>query len=180
MLGLACMLVASILARSRAFASLGKLSRRTSPLVSAFSLRADSRELARRKPFTLSALFMSALASDAAVKTKAEPVEYFRKDYVAPNYLIPEVFMEFKLNPTSTHVVTTSKIHRTTPSVEDLILDGEELKLLGVKVNGEPVTAYELSPGKLRIKKEVMPSEDFSLEVSASTLSNTQALMRCA
>lgn len=163
------MLVASLLGRSRAFASIGKFSRRVSPLVAAFSLRADSRGLSRRQPSTLHllSLSMSALASDASVKSKAEPVEYFRKDYAPPSYLIPEVYMAFKLNPTSTHVVTTSKIHRTSPTVEDLILDGEELKLLGVKINGEQVTAYDLSPGKLRIKKEVIPSEDFSLEVSA-------------
>ena len=167
MLGLTCMLVASILGRSRAFASLGKLSRRVSPLVTAFSLQAGPRGIARRRStyLPLLALSMSALASEASVMSKAEPVEYFRKDYVPPSYLIPEVYMTFKLSPTSTHVVTNSKIHRTTTTVEDLILDGEELKLLSVKINGEPVTAYELSPGKLRIKKEVIPSEDFSLEV---------------
>ena len=164
MLGLACMLLASVIGRSRAFASLGKLSRRASPLVTAFSL--SSNRLSQSRPANLASLYMSSLSTQGTVLSpKPEPVEYFRKDYVPPSYVIPEIFLAFKLDPSVTHVVATSQVQRKVSTVEDLILDGEDLKLLGVKINGVPVTDYELSPGKLRIKKEVIPNGDFSLEV---------------
>lgn len=84
------------------------------------------------------------------------------KDYQVPQYLIPEVHLEFDLHPTKTIVHNTMKTVKNPQSSqtsETLFLNGENLKLVEVKRNGVVLSAddYNLTDSGLVLKN--MPAE---------------------
>ena len=65
------------------------------------------------------------------------PPTIFRKDYVAPGFWVDTVEMGFDLDLKSTHVATRMTMRRNHDSAEkELILFGESLKLLQLRMNG--------------------------------------------
>ncbi len=64
-----------------------------------------------------------------------EPRAIRLKDYRAPDYKISEIALDFILEPETTRVTATSKMTRT--GAGPLVLDGEQLKLVSVKVDGK-------------------------------------------
>lgn len=80
-----------------------------------------------------------------------------RSDYAAPTHLIDEVRLEFDLDLESTAVVNTMNV-RPNPDAKaegsGLFLNGEDLTLVSVSVNGRPLAdeEYELSAAGLCIK----------------------------
>jgi len=69
-----------------------------------------------------------------------KPVTVYRKDYQPYPYAIPEVALAFDLDPATTRVHSTLTVERKSDSLADapLILDGIELELESVCVNGKP------------------------------------------
>ena len=67
--------------------------------------------------------------------SSAQPIAKFRSDYQAPAYTIENVALEFDLEPTATTVRAVSTVQRLDPQAGDLVLDGEKLELLSLKVN---------------------------------------------
>ncbi len=65
-----------------------------------------------------------------------EPRAIRLKDYRAPDYKISEIALDFILEPETTRVTATSKMTRT--GTGPLVLDGEQLKLVSVKIDGKP------------------------------------------
>jgi aminopeptidase N len=69
---------------------------------------------------------------------KESPKEIFLKDYEAPNFAFETLNLNFELG--EEHTIVTSSIHvlpTTSSGKAPLVLDGENLKLVSVKINGE-------------------------------------------
>lgn len=70
------------------------------------------------------------------------PKTVYSKDYKKPDYQISHVDMTFDLDSEKTKAVAEMKVHRApgTPENAPLWLDGEELTLTGIAVNGKPLS----------------------------------------
>ena len=77
------------------------------------------------------------------------------EDYRPTDYLIPRTRLNFDLSPDATVVTAELEIERREGvlSGTPLVLDGDELTLVSLAINGEPsnATAYEVSSQELRI-----------------------------
>ncbi len=60
-----------------------------------------------------------------------------REDYRPPDWLVPEIHLEFALDRDRTRVRATLRVERNGEHERPLKLDGSELKLLSVQVDGE-------------------------------------------
>lgn len=85
------------------------------------------------------------------------------KDYLAPDFSVESIDLNFDLHEDKSLVTATSKMIKTNPSAP-LVLDGEALKLISVKLDGRLLSAseYEVTTHHLRIPQA--PST-FTLEV---------------
>ncbi|AUT47188.1 aminopeptidase N [Achromobacter sp. AONIH1] len=83
------------------------------------------------------------------------PVTVYRKDYQPYPYDIPEVSLGFDLVPESTEVRCVMQVRRKPGASADaaLVLDGEELELVSVGVDGSPLPAdrYHLAGHSLAL-----------------------------
>ncbi|MBP0597690.1 aminopeptidase N [Herbaspirillum sp. LeCh32-8] len=82
------------------------------------------------------------------------PQTIYRKDYAAPNFLIDTVEMGFDLDPAATRVATRISMRRNpAAAASDIVLFGEELELVALRVNGKTLAkgAYRLAGGVLTI-----------------------------
>ena len=88
------------------------------------------------------------------------PVTVYRKDYQPYPYAIPEVDLAFDLEPEATLVHSTLRIERKSdaPSNAPLVLDGIDLTLVSLQVDGKPWS-----------------SDDYALDDATLTLSNLPA-----
>src|SRR5262249_35201792 len=66
----------------------------------------------------------------------AEPVAIHLKDYHPPAYRIPKIALDVSLEPEATRVVATMRVERQSAEAAPLVLDGDGLKLLTVKLDG--------------------------------------------
>jgi aminopeptidase N len=74
-------------------------------------------------------------------------------DYRPPDFLIPQVHLLFQLAADETLVTATLAVTRSNAQARDLVLDGDELDLVSVSLNGKslPTTAFQLTARTLRI-----------------------------
>ncbi|GJG93329.1 aminopeptidase N [Cupriavidus pauculus] len=70
------------------------------------------------------------------------PVTVYRKDYTPPAFAIDHVDLVLDLDPQRTIVTSTLKLQRTGPADAPLVLVGEALELVGIKLDGKPFTTY--------------------------------------
>jgi len=100
------------------------------------------------------------------------PKEIFLKDYKAPNFAFERVNLIFELG--EEHTIVTSSIHvlpktsaarGTTPDSSPLVLDGENLQLLSVKINGEKVGDENITVSARQLTLTSTPSAPFDLEI---------------
>ena len=73
-----------------------------------------------------------------------------REDYSPPDWLVPELRLDFDLDPEATQVRATLKIVRNGQHDRPMCLDGEELELASVSVDGKPA-AYRMENNQLVI-----------------------------
>src|SRR5438105_1050633 len=94
----------------------------------------------------------------------AEPRAIELKDYAAPAYCIPEIALDFRLEPNSTRVTAKMQVQRRAPNPQPLVLNGKRLKLISAAINGKVLepSAYEVTPEALTIAS---PPEKFALEL---------------
>ena len=99
----------------------------------------------------------------------------FLKDYAPPDYLIRDVTLDVQLAPENTRISSSLAIEPNAGTVAGtpLVLDGEELTLESIAVNGQALEAgrYALSSGKLTIPNP--PVESFTLDIT--TVCNPEA-----
>ncbi|MEA2978472.1 MAG: aminopeptidase [Alphaproteobacteria bacterium] len=96
-------------------------------------------------------------------------------EYRPPDWLVETVDLDVKLHPTRTPVRTTLKL-KPNPAAgapAPLVLDGDGLTLLSLKIDGEPIAAdrYVATPDGLTIAQP--PQHPFTLEIE--TLVDPQA-----
>jgi aminopeptidase N len=95
-----------------------------------------------------------------------EPRPVRLEDYRPPDWLIDTVALDVCLHPTASTVRATLKIKPNagaTPS--PLVLDGEDLKLHSLALDGKPLAAgsYVAAPDRLTIAQ--VPNRPFTLEI---------------
>ncbi|MBQ0535479.1 aminopeptidase N [Providencia huaxiensis] len=99
----------------------------------------------------------------------------YRQDYQAPDYTITEIDLDFNLDPVKTIVTAVSKVKRLNPQSSTLELNGEDLSLVSIEVDGKAWQNYKESEGKLiieslpesftlRIVNEINPEKNTALE----------------
>src|SRR5689334_3671788 len=94
----------------------------------------------------------------------AEPRAIQLKDYRPPAYRIPEIALDVRLDPEATRVTARMKVLRAAVEAEPLVLDGKNLKLLSVKVDGRPVDATAHAHDATQLTLHAPPA-DFTLEL---------------
>jgi len=103
-----------------------------------------------------------------------EPRAIHLRDYRAPDFRIATIDLDFVLRPENTRVAAKMKMQRMGDKSAPLVLSGEQLKLLGLRIDGEdvPETRYRNDGEMLTI--ESVPDE-FVLDVvtEISPASNT-------
>ncbi len=98
---------------------------------------------------------------------ETEPTAVHLRDYRPPAWLVDEVALVFNLEASRTRVLATLRCRRNPAAGESespLALDGDELRLQGLRLNGEPLAAgdYRLDDTGLTLPD---PPEAFSLEI---------------
>ena len=83
--------------------------------------------------------------------------EKYRLDYQPPLYWIDSIDLDVDLHDHATRVVAISQVRRNGEHNDPLVLDGEDLILAKVAVNGQPWSAYLAEPGKLTLSQ--LPKE---------------------
>lgn len=102
------------------------------------------------------------------------PEKIFLKDYKKPDYQVDHLHLDFNLGEDFTTVTATSKLRRTNSATKELWLDGEQLELQEVKINGslpryeqtkEGLKIFDLPESfELKIVTNLKPQENTSLE----------------
>src|SRR3954468_11954176 len=79
---------------------------------------------------------------DALTAPEAPPspthVAIRREDYRPPDWLVPEISLDFDLSTETTRVRATLAVERNGTHDRPLKLDGDELELVSVQVDGQP------------------------------------------
>lgn len=107
------------------------------------------------------------------MKKSQTPQKVYLKDYQAPYFSVENLELHFILNEDFTRVRSHISLKKIGPS-SDLFLDGEDLKLISIQINGE-TPRYELVENglqlfslpdqfELQIETELKPQENTSLE----------------
>jgi aminopeptidase N len=107
--------------------------------------------------------------------TTAEPAIIRREDYQQPDWLAPDIALDFDLNAARTRVVATLSVTRNGGHDRPLVLDGDGLTPNRVWVDGEAINDWTLDGGKLVIpvKGEAATIET---EVDIAPDKNTQLM----
>src|SRR5215212_4707878 len=88
-----------------------------------------------------------------------------RADYQAPAYWIDTVELCFDLDPAKTRVLNKMKVRRNADvAAQPLRLDGEELNLARVLVNGQG-TSFKMDNNQLVLENLPECNEPFELEI---------------
>ena len=110
------------------------------------------------------------------------PTAKFLKDYAKPAFSITDIYLEFDLDDTQTQVRAISKVKRNYDENEkiiqgDLVLDGIDLELLSVEVDGIKFNDYQLLKEQLIISSK---KDEFELliitKISPGTNSSLEGL----
>ena len=93
-----------------------------------------------------------------------EPHAIHLKDYQPAPYRIPKIALDFILDEEATQVRASMRVERVTKSNAPLVLDGKNLKLLSLKIDGETLkaSAYMRDEQQLTL---LAPPENFNLEI---------------
>jgi len=109
------------------------------------------------------------------IQQSALPQAKYRHDYQAPDYTITDISLDFQLDPKSTKVTAVSKIKRLSNRESSLMLQGEDLTLLSIKVDEQIWQDYQLksyglvinnlpAAFTLTIENEISPEANTALE----------------
>ena len=76
---------------------------------------------------------------DVLTTAAAAPATTYRADYRPPEWLVPDIALDFDLDPARTRVRATLEVTRNGAHDAPLRLDGDGLAPLSVTVDDEPV-----------------------------------------
>ena len=89
--------------------------------------------------------------------TQTKPQVQYREDYQPPHYWIDTLDLDIQLHDSATEVVAISRVRRNGEHDEPLELDGEQLELLQVAVNGVDIAQYQQTESGLVLSQ--LPEE---------------------
>jgi aminopeptidase N len=101
------------------------------------------------------------------------------QDYRPPDWLIETVHLDVSLHPTATTVRAKLKIKPNSAGVPaPLVLDGDELKLQSLALDGRPLPAanYVVTPNKLTIAQAPNRPFELDIETIVDPTNNTQLM----
>jgi len=104
-----------------------------------------------------------------------QPQIKYRHDYRAPDYTITDIDLTFELDASTTRVTAISQVKRLGDSQAELRLDGEDLTLIALEIDGQPWTAFREEEGALivsqlpdsftlKIVNDIHPDQNTALE----------------
>src|SRR5579872_3081276 len=96
-----------------------------------------------------------------------EPRAIQLKNYSAPDFRIPELSLTFALDPDVTRVTATAHFVRTRAGAP-LVLNGEHMKLLSVRLDGKPLPTSRYASDEESLTIADVPDQ-FSLEIVTET-----------
>ncbi len=111
------------------------------------------------------------------LRTDTPPLIHL-KDYRPPDYLVDSVDLDVRLDPERTEVRSVLRI-RPNPDGKKhapLVLDGEDLELVSIALDGISLTEKAYTPGNARLTLTAVPAHDFTLEITTrcDPAANTQ------
>ena len=109
---------------------------------------------------------------------EGQPTTIHREAYAAPAFWIDTVDLTFDLDPTKTRVLNKMRLRRNSGvAAQPLRLDGEELNLARVLVNGAG-TSFKMDDGQLVLENLPEGSDAFDLEIftTCNPEKNTQLM----
>lgn len=93
------------------------------------------------------------------------PKEIFLADYCVPDFLVDTVSLHFELDASSTRVTSILAMHKNPQGKsDDCVLDGEQLELISIKLNGRPLQGNEYQRTEKTLLLSSVP-ESFELEI---------------
>ena len=103
------------------------------------------------------------------------------KDYAAPLFSIRDVHLNVLLDPSATLVTSTLTIvrNKSTDPEASLVLDGDELELVDVEINGKPAADHQITASPQKLEIEGLPKAGmFKLEITTklAPASNTKLM----
>lgn len=96
----------------------------------------------------------------------------YRHDYNISNYTISQVDLEFHLDKEKTKVIARSQCQRLVAEASNLLLDGDQLILKSVQINGNDWSAYEETNSGLLLS-ELPEFFELLIETEINPLANT-------
>ncbi len=104
-----------------------------------------------------------------------QPQAKYRRDYTAPEFTITDIDLAFNLDAAKTTVTAVSRVHRQGSHSAALRLDGEDLTLIALEIDGTPWQSYRLEEGALildnlpdrftlTVVNEISPAANTALE----------------
>ena len=100
-------------------------------------------------------------------------------DYRAPDWLIESVDLDVSLDPTATRIHAKLKIKPNSASAPvPLVLDGDELKLVSLALDGKPLPAesFVARPDKLTIAQPPHRAFELEIETAVDPTANTRLM----
>jgi aminopeptidase N len=98
-----------------------------------------------------------------------------REDYRPPDWLVPDIALDFDLSPAKTRVSATLTVTRNGEHTRPLVLDGDGLKPLAIVVDGVAINDWQIDDGKLVIAiKGNTATIETEVEIAPET--NTQLM----
>ncbi len=99
------------------------------------------------------------------------PQAVYLKDYRVPDYLISTVYLDVRLAPAATRIISTLTIKPNADAgkkTAPLILDGEEIELDGLRLNGRALDNHEYVVNATSLIIAKVPQEQFILEIETT------------
>ena len=99
------------------------------------------------------------------------PQAIYAKDYSPPDYLIPTVHLDVRLAPAAASVKSTLTIkpnEAVNSDMAPLILDGEEIELVSVYLNGQKLGSDDYQKNDKTLTIAPVPQEEFTLEIETT------------
>jgi aminopeptidase N len=110
-----------------------------------------------------------------AAATPQAPTAIQRLDYRAPDWLVPDIALDFDLDPKQTTVIARLHVRRNGTHDRPLVLDGDGLAPLVVHVDGEPISDWRIENHQLIVP---LPGDNhlITTEVAIQPDQNTQLM----
>lgn len=96
-------------------------------------------------------------------KPHTQPTAKYRLDYKAPDFTITDIDLDFNLSADITTVTARSRVIQKNAQAKDLVLDGEDLKLVSINIDEQPWTDYQITDSGIIIHH--VPSDEFTLTI---------------